>query len=825
MDQITQPATPSVAPPPGGSYDISGAINAGVSPTDITSFLSDHPEALPHYDVKGAIAAGVSPDDVVSFLNGKAGNLAAAQAGSPKNFDISGALGAGYSSKEITDYLTANPHPGLKFDVAGALKAGYSPDEVIDHINGTSGGVLQGAPVIAPIARGAAHALSGVADLATDAGFTGVGSAIRGRINQEDLQAPTAGGSLVSDLKGGRIGAALGELPSAALEQAPTLLPTLAAGALTGGSSLLASAALRAGTASILSGLTNGDAVARSRAANDGRSTPSTAELLQGVFGAGAAGAAGSVGLGGTGAGLSGALKGLATHTAADAVAPELQALAGSVGTDKGAQNASGADMTASALTGAVTRGAMAGPEAASTAYTALSPAARQATLRASYGKMGAEDQSNAAITAAAGNALNQASAANGKALSTPEAARAAIGDLSNNVYGLMGALGHQGLIDGNDGKTIGAALRAAQSPNDNLTAQHLQDIKALQLDPDTEQALTGGLQTIDRLSGSLQATSAGPIQSALTEAAGPLGGALVGGVSGGPVGAVTGAILGRAARSALQPVLGGLGAKLDGLLGTAKPSLVLDAHKAAALLSAAGQPVPDTRADLMGAIGASHEAFAQQSRILGLQPVAGDATASPQEATHNPPASFDAMAAQQRQDEAAVQPAGRGGPNTPAVSPGATQGGSPVSAAGAGASAASQGSGVVPGAAARPGDYDPTAALGGLNGDAMAQAQRLPTWVYALGSNLEDALQRSGQARPVNMMAEVHGALDDLQSAGMLSPEMVDALKGHQGRVVPLVYNLARNALLLRQGIDRRTIEAQQPAATTMPVQQVAAE
>lgn len=708
---------------------------------------------------------------------------------------VSTALGAGYSAAEIVAHVSQAGSPyASKF--AAATQAGYSPDEIIDHLNGTSGGALQGSPIIAPIARGAAHAMDGVANLATDVGFPGVGAAIRGRINQEDLNATQSGASLISNLKAGRLGAALGNLPSAVLEQAPQIGGALVAGAATGGAAdaaalpawlapLVRPAVARALGGGAVSALAGGDAVARARAMNNGEATPSAGDLVAGVAGAGAAGAVGSVGLGSGWPGWA-----LASHTAADAAEPELNALAGSVGTVRGTQNASPADIAAGALTGAATRGAMAVPALASTTLSSLSPVARQATLRAAYAGLGDTAQQNARVTAAAGQALRAAStAADGTTLSTPDAANAAIGSTSSGVLQLIGALGKQGVIGGDEGKTIGTALRAAASSTENLTPQHLQDIAALQLDQPTHEALTGALQVINKLSGATSAQAPGPVQGALEAASGPIGGALLGGLEGGGSGAVAGAMLGHVVRPALSGALGGIGAKLDGVLGLAKPSLVLQANRAASLLRAAGQPIPDTRGDLMTAIAASQGALAAQRRILGLAPSPG---ATPASTTPSGGPAFDALAQQQSADLANVPTANSGKVVGPVATPGAPG---------------------VPGEGAA-GPVGATVAAGpqgGLSGPAALQAARLSPHVYALGAALQSALGASGLARPVNMAGEVNAALDRLQAKGMLEGDVAEALKSHQGRVVPMVYGLIRNEMLMHNGIDRRTSEAQQ--------------
>ena len=737
---------------------------------------------------------------------------------------LSAALGQGSSPDAIVHQLAAGQAP-YAGNLRASLAAGYSPAQVTDHLLGTGGGVLQGTPFLEPIARGAAHAMDGIAGLASDVGLTGVGSAIRSRIDQEDLQAPTAGASLSSDLKAGKLGAALGDIPAAALEQVPTLVPALAAGALTGGAAdaPLLAAALRSGTAAVLGGATQGDAIARQRAAANGEANPSTSDLLAGVAGAAGAGAVGSIGLGGVGSGLAGVLKAATLRAGGDAAQPELAALAGSAGTKQGVTNASPADMAASALTGVATRGALEGPTAVVGLHDALSPAARQAALRTQWTSMSPDQQQATMDTAAAGASLKaaQAPGTSGTTLATPNAAKAAVASLAGGVNKLVGTLGDQGVMNDGDKATVAAALKAAMSPSDNLTPEHLQSISDLELDPATQGSLTGALRAIDRLSSATKPQALGPIQGALTEAAGPLGGALVGGIGGGPVGALTGAVLGRAARSVLQPAMGGLGAKLDGVLGLAKPSLVLDAQRAAGLLQAAGQPVPDNRADLLAAIAGTHDAVAQQARILGLPEGGPAGTAAPAPGSTGSPtggpqpaatpdfgSAFGAMAQQQQQDQVAAAA------RTPVVSSGGALGGV-AGAPGSPAPGALRGSGVTPGGS--PGDYDPTGP-GGLSGDAALQAQRLPAWVFGLGSALEQALHISGQPRPVNMAGEVGRALDDLEQSGALSPEMVAGLKGHDGRVVPLIYNLVRNSLLVKNGIDRRVIPAQPAGLQAVP-------
>lgn len=122
-----------------------------------------------------------------------------------------------------------------------------------------------------------------------------------------------------------------------------------------------------------------------------------------------------------------------------------------------------------------------------------------------------------------------------------------------------------------------------------------------------------------------------------------------------------------------------------------------------------------------------------------------------------------------------------------------------------------------------QPGTYAPD--LGGLPPAALAQAARLPEWQWGIGKSLQDALMVSGQARPVNMAEEVHNALGAMRDRGWLPADVADGLKGHQGRIVPALYDLVRQEVLLRNGINRTVGGTGQPAAPTaqpLPTSQI---
>ncbi len=50
----------------------------------------------------------------------------------------------------------------------------------------------------------------------------------------------------------------------------------------------------------------------------------------------------------------------------------------------------------------------------------------------------------------------------------------------------------------------------------------------------------------------------------------------------------------------------------------------------------------------------------------------------------------------------------------------------------------------------------------------------------------------------------EVNTSLDNLKAQGLLPADIADGLRTHQGRVMPAIYGLIRQDMLLRHGINR---------------------
>ncbi len=802
-------------------------------------------------------------------------------------FDVAGALGAGYSPQEITDYLATNPDQAGGFRVADAIKAGYTPSEVVDHLNpNVARPSEQGVPILAPIQRGIAHASAEAANLAQDLGFPETAADIRSRIPQGDLAAPQASADLAGQIKAGHYGAALADVPSAALEQFLPATAGLAGGLVTGGAGPAAALAGRLGGGAAIGAVTQGDAIARQRAANNGNAAPSGSDLALGIAGGAATGAAGSIGLGGGGAGIGGAVGATLRHAAADAAQPELASLAGSVGTNAGTQNASASDIAASVLTGIGVRGALGVPAMAEGVRRVTTPAGRADAATDALAAMTPDQRQQATALAGAAQDVNGAQGdTTGPAPATAQqAAKTAAVRYATRVSDLANTLDKQGVLPDDGVDTIKTATKAALDPGALLTQGHLDDIGALGLDPTTTDLLGTALKRINTLTApDFVATSAGPVEGfARGHAASVLGGAL-GSVSG-LHGAVLGALSGNILRPAVASTLGPVGRMFDNMLGTSNPSLLARGKQAANMLDAAGVTVPNTLDGLQAAMSASNNAISTQARLMGLDPAKATAdglqdTLSAKIATDRQDAlammkqDFAQRGGVQAQETAlaARNPQGPPGPAAPAVeppqaptpipaaapvnvapgpapspvssvppevlqaaqlraqaqqvagpAPGPQDAANPIAAAKARAVAANP-TGPTATQAALASLSQPMPGIEGLSKPALVQGQLLPDWQYGVGTDVLKALQLRGMPKNLSPAQVSEDAVRSLQSKGAFSPAFGDALMSHSGRVVRGVYNTIRNEALLSHGVDMRTLAAQ--AATAAPAMQMAAE
>ena len=420
-------------------------------------------------------------------------------------------------------------------------------------------------------------------------------------------------------------------------------------------------------------------------------------------------------------------------------------------------------------------------------------------------------------------------------------AARTTTRDLSQGIGQLAAALKGQGIIDSDGVATIGRALGEARNSQSALTQDHLDAIDGLGLDPDTGQVLKSTLGQIDLLSDAgIAKRGTGPIEGAARALGGEAAGGVIGTIGGGPIGAGVGIVAGHVLKPYVAGLLGGFGSKLDQVLGTSRPSLIKEGAAATQMLQASGLPVPDTRADLLAAIGQQRNAVATQAAIMGLSgsgaagstPAGasagpqGAATAGPAPVAANAPGATAVNNATLRDGYKAALSGGVGAAG-PGMAPGATalapQLGAALAQARARAGGAS-GPSVAPTGDAT-GLSAPLDGPVGLSPDAMREGQLLPEWQYALGKNLQDALVAAGTPKPVNYAQEVQGAVNGLRDDGVFDQTFADKLMGHDGRVVRGLYNLVRNRMLLEAGAGDRRVLAAQPGKENVVPMAVAAE
>ena len=717
----------------------------------------------------------------------------------------------------------------------------------------------QSIPGLAALTRGVAHAEDGASNLLTDAGnvtgwnaLTRAGAALHGQINQEDLNAKTSGGSLVQDLKAGRFGSALGALPGTVLESAPLL----AAGALGAAAAPEAVGAVAGGAlgGAALGAVTQGDAVARARAANDGRTAPDARDLAVGGLG-GAAIGAGTAVAGGAMSPAAGVVARLGAGALTDAAGSAASQAAGSIGTKAGL-SVDPYQVAAAAATGAATRPTLGAVSAATAAAGKLSPVEQDRTgmLADKYAAMTPEDQQTAQNTAAAGKMFQADlgdAAPNPRDPKTSATARTTGDLLSGQIRDFITAKSDAGAMTPAAADAARTALGAAQGQQRTLLQQHLDAIDSSGMLPDDATILKNALVQRGMLSDAGVANrSSGPLQSI---------GATVGSLAGLPVGGghtfpgITAMKVGRAAG-------GALGSKLDQAFGLNDPALVKSASQAVLMLDAAGLPTPDTRAQLGQAITSTQDDIATQRALIAQQQAAekDQATkaaaaraqaamqlrgANNQENAANwlsgwlyknkagpardagivgakaidatTPEAMFAASNGQAGSPAGVVPnmAGFRDPTQPAPeapqadpAPQAPRVAPQASPALQQAQARSQAGPVLSG---NPGpDMGPTAY--GLNAAQaaspalQASAKRLPVFMHSLGNDLQNALVGTGQAQPFNWKSEATSAIDKLVADGALPEDVGSDLKSHDGLVTNNIYNAIRNKMLLKYGIDK---------------------
>ena len=747
---------------------------------------------------------------------------------------------------------------------------GITPGQGSDGISKAGSALYSMLP--GALQRGLNYAAGGIANTAGMLGASDVASGIRSHLDASAMAAPSTTRDLATSLGSGQVLRAASDIPGALLEGLPSMVPAIGAAAL-------APEAIPAGVAAAAGGALGGIAtqagdLAAARAAHNGNATPSLGDKAVGVLAGAGLGALSGVGLeaGGT------LPARLLANAAADAGQNAGQQLATTAGTRDGAQ-VDPASLASSALLGAAGRAGMAGGGAL---RGMMSPEAQAVALAGRWADMSPAEQVRASAQSGAATALQQAMQ-DAPGATPAQAARTAAANLATGVNGLTNRLVQQGALDRDGAGVIGAALQAARSPGKALTGDYLGAVAGLGLDAPTTAALSTGLLHLDALSSPDALATSGPLQSiggatghALGHVVGlgPVGGAItsrIGGAVGGGLGSVGDAALGLGSPALLRD--GARASAMMGAAGEAAPAPAGDQ------LAAATATARDVLAQQRALIAQQQAADAAAAQRFGLEYSDARAMNAQFNAQQNGQRAFQVQdatalnrqmqAAQARASAApvlagagaaspadgmamgdsgntlvgstpvpgAAQPGQSSGPPTgllesPADLPGplgaATNRAQALAAMKAMAPASGEAQGApnaLMQALGEPGTYSPD--LGGLPPAALAQAARLPDWMFALGSNLENALHVSGQARPVNTHAEVLDALGSLQDMG-LPADLAQGLATHQGRVVPLLFNLLRNTMLKKYGIDRTvpsgTGQPAAPSAQPLPTSQTLA-
>ena len=728
--------------------------------------------------------------------------------------------------------------PGFTLDPAPSPPPANDPDVPLSGQQGAATAIRSDLYGLLPgsLKRGIAYAETGAADTLDATGAHGLARDVRGVTDGTAAAQPSTTGDLVSSLRQGRLLRAATDVPGAVLEGLPSALPAIGAAALTEGAAIPAMVGAATGA------LTQTGDIAKARAASDGRAQPNATDLAVGLGAGAGLGAVGTAGLGNVGSSaLDGVIRSAAAraailHGAADAGVAAGQGLASTAGTQAGAQ-VDPASIGAQAILGASTRAALSGAGAIGDRLDGTTAANAKAAQAASFNALDPSGQADVVNRAAALAALKGTQGASTDTI-TPTAAtiaaRTTTRDLSQGIGQLAAALKGQGIIDSDGVATIGRALGEARNSQGALTQDHLDAIDGLGLDPNTGQVLKSTLGQIDLLSDAgIAKRGTGPIEGAARALGGEAAGGVIGTLGGGPIGAGVGIVAGHVLKPYVAGLLGGFGSKLDQVLGTSRPSLIKEGAAAAQMLQASGLQIPDTRADLLAAIGQQRNAVATQAAIMGLGgsgsagPTTAGASAGPQGTPVAPPAPVAAnvpgaavMNAAAGRAAARTVLSGAAAPTEAGTAPGATalasQPNGVLAQASASASAGgSSGPGVAPGAAAT-GLSAPLDGPVGLSPDAMRDGQLLPEWQYALGKNLQDALVAAGTPRALNYAQEVSNAVNGLRDDGVFDQPFADKLMSHDGRVVRGLFNLVRNRMILEAGAgDRRVLAAQAAAGT----------
>lgn len=519
-------------------------------------------------------------------------------------YDIEGALRAGLT---LTDVATEMANKA-GYDADAARKAGVTDDQIIAEVKprleeGMAKKVGRFAYdnlVPGSVKRGVAKSIEGTANTAEVLGAPGAAETIRNGVDQNIVNTPSGQEGVVSGIKNWSPSEVLYNLPSAIGESIPML------GAVAGATAALGPV----GGGAVAAGLgaaTSGGDIAKARAANDGRATPSAADIALGLGGGAALNVVGNVpGLGATKGLVPGLVAGgkAAIGDAAQAIGQQVLTTAG---TEKGV-TIDPAEAAANAVTGAATRGALGVARKVGDAVVPETAAQKASRLTEDFNNLSPEQQQQARDTARAAETLRETeanAAPNSTDVRSSAAARTSARDLTRSVTEVLDNLD----IPEKNRAAIDAALSEARNSQGVLTEDHLAAVRDAGLDPATTTLLEDTFRQINMLSDAGIARRGGSLLER--------GGALAGWAVGSAVGATTGHPLVTGRLGSAQGAA--LGAKLADTLGITQPRLVKDAALATAMLDAVGEKLPNTRTELANAVSQSRDMVAEQARLMGL--------------------------------------------------------------------------------------------------------------------------------------------------------------------------------------------------------------
>jgi hypothetical protein len=214
-------------------------------------------------------------------------------------------------------------------------------------------------------------------------------------------------------------------------------------------------------------------------------------------------------------------------------------------------------------------------------------------------------------------------------------------------------------------------------------------------------------------------------------------------------------------------------------------------------MMTAAGQAIPDTKAQIRSAIDQQHDAVASLANQLGLKATTDQVQAQAATARAQAAQEVANQNVAQGQQATAIQQPLADVQTTAALR---TQMGGQMAANAA--EMARQGQPYEP-----PG---PGTMQVPMSASMQATGTRLAPWMYALGAGLQGELNASGMAKNIDIPAEVTGAVQEALNRGWFDgtaipgQQIASALLAHRGTLQGTAFKALQNLMLTSHGINR---------------------